>query len=237
MKRHFIFLLMVFFVFPLIIFAQTQEEVQGDVPELKSFHSVIYKLWHNAWPEKNVGMMGELVPEIEKGIEKIRKAELPGILRDKKPRWEEGVKGLTEILKEYKAAISSKDTQKILDAGEKLHSQYEKMVRIIRPVLKEVDEFHKVLYPLYHYYMPEYKREKIISSAIEMEAKMDSLMEAELPERLRSKGKEFNRRVEELQRAVQYFVKVAKEIDDEKTVSDAIKDVHTKYQNLEKVFE
>lgn len=237
MKKTIIFLITIVFLSPLILFSQTEEEVKAEVPELKSFHSVIYKLWHNAWPEKNIKMMSELIPEIEKGVEKIRKAELPGILRDKKPKWEEGVKGLTEILKEYKSAISSKDTQKILDAGEKLHSQYESMVRILRPVLKEVDDFHKVLYPLYHYFMPEYNREKIISTTMEMEIKMDALMEAELPEKLKSKSKEFNRRVEELSKAVRYFVKIAREIDDEKTVSDAIKDVHTKYQNLEKVFE
>ena len=76
-----------------------------------------------------------------------------------------------------------------------------------------------------------------MASAVEMDAKMDSLRKAELPERLRAKGKDFNRSVEELARAVKYFVKVAKEIDDEKTVSDAIKDLHTKYQQLEKVFE
>jgi hypothetical protein len=232
---HFIFFTILFT--PLAIFPQTQDEVKAEVPDLKAFHSVIYKLWHNAWPEKDIALMAELVPEIEKGVEKVQKAQLPGILREKKPRWEEGVKGLTEVLKEYKMAIASKDTQKILDAGEKLHAQYEGMVRMLRPVLKEVDEFHKVLYPLYHYYMPEYKRDKIMASAVEMDAKMDSLRKAELPERLRAKGKDFNRSVEELARAVKYFVKVAKEIDDEKTVTDAIKDLHTKYQQLEKVFE
>ena len=237
MKKLAPFILLAILTAPLALFSQTEEEIKAEVPELKAFHSVIYKLWHNAWPEKDIAMMAELIPDIEKGVEKVQKAQLPGILRDKKPKWEEGIKGLTETVKEYKAAIASKDTQKILDAGEKLHAQFEGMVRLIRPVLKEVDEFHKVLYPLYHYYMPEYKREKIIESAVEMEAKMDSLMAAELPERHRAKGKDFNRRVQQLSVAVKYFVKVAKEIDDEETVTNAIKDLHTKYQALEHVFD
>jgi hypothetical protein len=237
MKKLIPFILLAVLITPNTLFSQTQDEVKAEVPELKAFHSVIYKLWHTAWPEKDIAMMAELIPDIDKGVEKIQKAELPGILRDKKPRWEEGIKGLNVIVKEYKTAIASKDTQKILDAGEKLHSQFESMVRMLRPVLKEVDEFHKVLYPLYHYYMPEYKRDKIMASAVEMDAKMDSLSIAVLPERLREKGKDFHRRIQELSIAVKYFVKVAKEIDDEQTVTNAIKDVHTKYQTLEQVFD
>jgi len=238
MKKLAPFVLFILLASPLCLTAQTEHEIKSDVPELKEFHSVIYKLWHNAWPEKNITLMAELIPDIEKGVEKVQKAELPGILRDKKPKWEEAVKGLVGISKEYKSAIASRDTQKILDAGEKLHSHYESMVRIIRPVIKEVDEFHKVLYSLYHYYMPEYKRDKIQESAAEMDAKMDSLQKAELPERLRAaKGKDFHRRVQELAVAVKYLVKVAKEINDEETVTNAIKDVHTKYQSLEQLFD
>lgn len=238
MKKLAPFMLFLLFTAPSALMGQTEHEIKSEVPELKAFHSVIYKLWHNAWPEKDIAMMAELVPDIEKGVEKVQKAQLPGILRDKKPKWEEAVKGLFDISKDYKSAIASKDTQKILDAGEKLHSQFESMVRIIRPVIKEVDEFHKVLYNLYHYYMPEYKRDKIQESAVEMDAKMDSLQKAELPEKLHAtKGKDFHRRIQELSVAVKFFVKVAKDIDDEQTVTNAIKDVHTKYQTLEHLFD
>jgi NADH dehydrogenase/NADH:ubiquinone oxidoreductase subunit G len=237
MKKLSPFILFTILFTPFAVISQTQEEVKAEVPELKAFHAVIYKLWHTAWPEQNISMMAQLVPDIEKGVEKIQKAQLPGILREKKSSWEEGLKELNEVVKEYKKAIASKDTQKILDAGEELHSQFESLVRITRPALKQLDEFHKVLYPLYHYYMPEYKRDKIKESAVEISAKMDSLSNADLPENLRAIGKDFHRRVQELSVAVKYFIKVAKEIDDEETVTNAIKDVHTKYQLLEQVLE
>jgi hypothetical protein len=87
MKKLAPFILFFVIITPITLFAQTQEEVKAEVPELKAFHSVIYKLWHNAWPEKDIAMMAELIPEIEKGVEKVQKAQLPGILREKKPHW------------------------------------------------------------------------------------------------------------------------------------------------------
>jgi hypothetical protein len=171
--------------------AQTHNEMQSQVPELKDFHTVIFKLWHDAWTNKNLVLMQELVPGIDSHLVKLQKVELPGILRDKKTKWTDGVKSLSEVVSEYKKAIATTDTQKILDAAEKLHSGYEILVRTIRPVMKEVDEFHKVLYPLYHYYMPKYEKDKIKTSIVELSAKMDSLLQAELPERLIEKQKAF----------------------------------------------
>jgi hypothetical protein len=217
--------------------AQTHNEMQSQVPELKDFHTVIFKLWHDAWTNKNLVLMQELVPGIDSHLVKLQKVELPGILRDKKTKWTDGVKSLSEVVSEYKKAIATTDTQKILDAAEKLHSGYEILVRTIRPVMKEVDEFHKVLYPLYHYYMPKYEKDKIKTSIVELSAKMDSLLQAELPERLIEKQKAFLSKRALLDKSVKFLIKVVNEIDDEKTVVDAIKKMHTDYQGLEVVFD
>jgi len=47
-------------------------------------------LWHEAWPDKNLGLMRELMPKINEHVAALRKAELPGILRDKKAKWTKG---------------------------------------------------------------------------------------------------------------------------------------------------
>ncbi|MEK6571475.1 MAG: hypothetical protein AABZ61_08905, partial [Bacteroidota bacterium] len=51
--------------------AQEKKEPQGaetkaEVAALTKFHSVIYKVWHTAWPEKDVNMLADLLPEIQK---------------------------------------------------------------------------------------------------------------------------------------------------------------------------
>lgn len=235
--KQLLFILTLSAIFSSLAIAQTDKEMQSQIPELKDFHTVIFKLWHEAWPDKNLPLMKDLVAGIDSHLVKIQKVELPGILRDKKGKWDEGVKSLTETAAEFRMAAAASDTQKVLDAAEKVHSGYERLVRTIRPVMKEVDEFHQALYPLYHYYMPKYEKDKIKSSAAELAAKMEPLMKAELPERLKEKYKAFQLSRAQLDKSVKFLQKVANEIDDEKTVVDAVKKMHSDYQSLEKVFD
>lgn len=64
-------------------------------------------------------------------------------------------------MEKYNEAASSGDNESLLNAAEELHSKYENLVRIIRPVIKEIDEFHKILYVIYHKYYPDKKNEEI----------------------------------------------------------------------------
>ena len=50
-------------------------------------------LWHDAWPNKDVKAMAAMLPDIEKHVAAVNKAELPMILRDKKAAWVAGVHG------------------------------------------------------------------------------------------------------------------------------------------------
>jgi len=104
---------------------------------------------------------------------------------------------LGKIVADYREAVSKKDSQKILDAAETLHAQFEALVRTIRPVMKEVDDFHQVLYKLYHYYYPAYDLPKIQSSAIELKARMEELARWSAA-RLQAKEQEFQARRSDL---------------------------------------
>jgi len=245
MKKTAVAMLIVFLTvifLPTLILAQedttaTTDETKTEVGELTSFHKVIYKLWHNAWPKKDIVALTDMLPDIENGSAKIEKTKLPGILRDKKAMWEANVKKLGEIVNEYKNAVSRNDSQQILNAAEKLHAQYEALVRVIKPAIKELDAFHQVLYMLYHYYMPEYNFEKIQSSVKELQEKMDVLNKATLPLRLEKKQETFDEKRKELDKSVRELAAVVEAGKDEETVKDAINSVHSKYEALEKVFD
>lgn len=212
------------------------EEVKAQVPALQKFHAPIYKLWHTAWPAKDTAMMASLCPEIDKGVAEIAAAELPGILRDKKGAWQESLKQLQEIASMYRTAMAGAELQPKLDAGEKLHMQYEKMVRVIRPAMKEIDAFHQVLYMIYHYYMPGHKMDELKSAVTELSAKMDTLNAASLPERLMKKDVSFKAARAKLSTSVAY-VKGAMSSKDEKRINDAIRRMHSDYEALERVLE
>jgi len=212
------------------------DEVQASVPELFEFHEPIFTLWHKAWPKKDLEMMTSLLPEIEAGAAKLEKAVLPGILRDKKTAWNAEIRKLGEIVAEYRAAVGSQDLQKTMDAGEKLHSQFEILVRTVRPALTEVDAFHQVLYRLYHYELPAFDLPTIQATAKELKLKMAALSSSTLPSRMESKKEAFQARRSDLGRAVSEFATLAEAGRDEKAIRDAIEAVHRRYVLLDEVF-
>ncbi|MCK9209895.1 MAG: hypothetical protein M0P61_03555 [Ignavibacteriaceae bacterium] len=214
-----------------------KHEVNSEVKELTAFHTVIYKLWHTAWPQKDVGMLQSLLPEIEKGTQNIVAANLPGILREKKDRWDNGIAELIKCVDDYKTASVKNDSLGLLQSAEKLHSQYEKLVRIIRPVIKEVDQFHQELYLVYHYYMPANNYEKILNSAKVLETKVDELKKARLPGKLSSKKSDFDRAALELEASVKKLNEAVTQKNESKIIKEAVVLVHTKYQELEKIFD
>jgi hypothetical protein len=216
--------------------ASHEAEVKSQVPALQQFHTPIYKLWHTAWPKKDTAMMASLWPDIEKGVADVAAAELPGILRDKKTAWQEGLKQLQDAAAAYHTAMAGAEIQPKLDAAEKLHMRYEAMVRVIRPVLKEVDAFHQVLYMIYHYYMPEHNMEKLGPAVLELSAKMDTLDAVKLPERLQAKDGAFQAARKKLSASVAY-VKGVMASKDEKKITSAIRTMHSDYESLQKVFE
>ena len=216
-------------------YAQRPAETATNVPALEVFHEVIYTIWHEAWPKKDAALLQKLLPDVEKGIESVAAAPLPGILRDKKAAWDEGVRKLQSAGADYKAAVASKDDAKLLAAAETLHSRFEGLVRTIRPALKELDEFHAVLYMLYHHYLPKNDADRIRKSAEELAQKMGVLNQAKLPERWAAKDHDFQVARGLLSQSVA-ALEGAIRSGDEKKIRDAAESVHTRYQALEKVF-
>ena len=237
MKKYLFIVITVAFMLPAFAQQEKSHEVNSEVKELTDFHDVVYQIWHTGWPQKDIKLLVSLTPDIEKGYDKIKNVELSGILRDKKSKWEDGLKKFRITVEMYKGAAAKNDSVRILDAAEKLHMQFEALVRIVKPVLKEVDAFHQELYMLYHYNMPEYDYMKVQKSAIVLKAKMKDLMKAQLSERMLAKKDSFEKCKTELNTAVDELNEVMVKGDDKTAINAVVDAVHTKYQELEKVFD
>jgi hypothetical protein len=211
-------------------------ETSATVPALNDFHTVIFKIWHTAWPNKDYDMLTALLPEIERGITAVANAELPGILREKKAAWRNGVEKLQAIVKEYKVTIEAKQRQPLLDAAEKLHAQYEALVRVIRPPLKELEDFHSVLYMLYHYYMPQDSLEEVKVAVGQLQEKMAALNKAILPSRFKGKEESFTVARNQLDKAVTELAAMVRSNEFGK-IKAVVEATHTSYKALAKVFE
>jgi len=212
-------------------------ETNSDVPALWEFHDVIYQIWHEAWPEKNTVMLKDLIPEIEAGFAKLEEASLPGILRDKQDAWVTGIKAMAGNIETYKNAAASEQKEALLKAAEDLHSQFEMLVRLVRPVMKEIDHFHQELYMLYHYYMPDYDLQKIRVSSAELLTRMEPIEKAVLPSRLKDKAEVFEESTIALRKALLNLQQTIKENPQKEQVVQGIERVHDKYQTLVGIFE
>jgi hypothetical protein len=210
-------------------------EVESKVPALIEFHEVIYPLWHHAWPEEDYAMMKELLPKVREHVEAVGEAELPGILRDKKAEWDEGVKRLEVDLAAYEAAAAADDGPALRKVVEELHAHFEGLLRLIFPVMKELDAYHRVLYRIYHYDMPGENLEELQGASKELSAACKTLRDADIPKRFQPKAEALGSGFESLCRETEHLETVAAGADWE-SIEKAVEMVHTQYQKVEGLF-
>lgn len=212
------------------------QETESAVPELEAFHEIIYPIWHTAYPEKDIAALKGFVPEIDRLAGKVYEARLPGILRDKETKWQAGLAEFRKSVEAYAAAAEGTDDQALLDAAEALHARYEMLVRTIRPVLKEMDEFHKALYVVYHKSLPEKKFGEIRAASPDLEAKAGAVAKATLSKRMESRNERFRTAAADLVAAAASLAAASRGMDDA-AVEKAVLALHEKYVALEKVFD
>ncbi len=234
---------MIFFVFIALIcwvlptLAQLPDETSGRVPELDAFHKPIYELWHQAWPAKDIAKLKSLLPDVEKAYAALAAAKLPGILRERQTKWDEKLQVLGLAVKDYRIAADQNSGDGILKATESVHMNYEQMVRIVRPAMKELEAFHQVIYTVHHYYMPENKSDQIKASADSLILKMLALDDASLPKRLEAKADEFAKARTNLRESVKAFAEAVKANKPKDALDKLETTLHARYQVLEKVFD
>lgn len=224
--------------FPL--YSQDEEhsaEINSSIPELSDFHEIIYPIWHTAYPEKNYSMLEEMVPDVNEGAEKIYSAKLPGILRDKESEWKEGVSKFRSSVQSYSKAMQGTDESQMLNAAEELHADFEMLVRIIRPVTKEVDEFHKVLYMIYHHYWPNKNMEELSKAVNDLDLRAEEINNCVLPKWATDKSEVFKEQSKKLFDSTTNLKVVMEAMSSDAEIEKAIEKVHDNYVTLEKLFD
>ena len=211
-------------------------ETESSVPALDAFHEIIYPIWHTAYPEKDYAALKGFAPRVDELAAAIYAAPLPGILRDKEAKWRSGVDELRRAVEAYDAAAVGEDGEALLKAAENLHMRYEMLVRTIRPVLPEIDAFHKILYVVYHTYLPDKSWADVRKAAPELEAKARAIAGARLPKRLEARTADFEAASSELLKAASELAGLGPDAASA-SLAAAVERLHTRYQAVEKVFD
>lgn len=215
--------------------APQAHETASEVPALSAMHEAIMPLWHEAWPAKDVKRMAELAPGIQKHLADVTAARLPGILRDRQAAWDAGLKQLQGSAAAYQSAVDKKDDPALLKAAEALHTDYEKLVRVVRPATPEIDAFHQALYVLFHYDLEQFSLPVVKDHVAALKARMDALAGAALPARHAARTGAYEAARTRLAGTVDTLV-AATAGGDASAIKAGIEQVHASYESLDGLF-
>ncbi len=212
------------------------DETKAEVRALAAFHDIIYPIWHTAYPTKDYAALRGFAPEVKAKAQDVLEAKLPGILRDRQAKWDAGLAEFNKSVEDYLASAAGGADEALWNAAEVLHARYEMLVRIIRPVLKEIDEFHQELYVVYHRHLPGKDWAALKAAAPVLVQKAEAVTRATLSKRFESRLEVFGKAAQELHLAAR-GLESACAGSDTAAVEKAVELVHSRYQALEKVFE
>jgi hypothetical protein len=207
-------------------------DLRAEVPALTDYHDVIYPLWHEAWPNGDLALVAELLPEARRYQDALETASLPGILRDKQEAWRRGVAAMRAALTRVEKGLAAGERQATLDAVERLHAEYETLVRLIRPPIKELDAYHQELYRVVHHLVPAGDLAAVPGAAATLAERCTALRQAKLPPRLAGREATLRPAIATLCAATAELQRVA-ESKDKAKVAAAVDTVHEAYQALE----
>jgi vacuolar-type H+-ATPase subunit I/STV1 len=220
-------------VLSLCVFSACIIKAQGqDVPQLETLHKSIYVLWHDAYPNKNYELIKSTLPELETSVNDLSKAKLPDMMHNRQSIWDSEIKGLRDNLAGLKKSVAEDNKETMLTYTESIHSSFEKLVRVLRPKLAELDSFHEDLYQLYHKHMPANDISAIKALIPSMKDKAAELKQAKLTRGLAEKQAAFEQKVSELQNALVELEKTANK-GNIKKVNAAGEKVHSAYEQID----
>lgn len=232
--------ILIFSVFTIWSFPQqidSTDDIVSTVPELDELHEVIHQMWHDAYPNKDVKMLKDLLPLMQTSVEKIYKVELPPLLNDNKEKWDQNVEKLRSSSEKYKQAIEENDEDKLLEATGEIHSEYEMLVRIVTPVTKEIGEFHKMLFKIYDIYLPNNNTDKLNSAIDDLVVLADSLMNSKLPKWASDKKDDFVLAADNLYNSTLDLQKLKDSGASQDNIENAVEAVDVNFKNLVALFE
>jgi hypothetical protein len=218
------------------LMAQAPQEPSTSVAELEAFHAVIMPMWHTAYPGKDYAALRKIAPDVQAGVAKIAAVKLPGILHEKEGAWAKGIATLRAAAAAYAKAAAGTDDKALLLAAENLHTAYEAQGQIIRPVVPEMNEFHKTLYVVQHTYVPEKKWADVCKVSPELLTRAETLSKATLPTRVEAKAEAFKKESGQLVADAKALVAACK-ANQSAGIEKATDTLHARYEGMGKIFE
>jgi hypothetical protein len=223
---------------------EIKEEEQAPVTEMKKpgvtgireFHQVLYPVWHDYFLQGNFQAIRNAIPEFKKATKILTEAELPQFYHNIKDDFEAKRRNLASAVDKMESVAHTGDDKELAKAVEQMHTAFERMARVLAPRIRELEQFHLVLYPLWHQAMPKKDYQAIKAAIPSLEGKMEALMQARLSRRFTGIESQFVEKRQALRLSVENLAEVCRQNQDEKII-DKLSVMHDAYRELDQIFE
>lgn len=203
---------------------------------IREFHEVLYPVWHSYLPDGDYQSIRQAIPEFKRTTGILMETDLPQYYHTVKDDFETKRQNLALAVEELESVAQTGDDKDLAKAVEDMHTAFERMARVLAPRIRELDEFHLVLYPLWHQAMPNKDYQAVKAVIPSLEKRLADLMRAQLPQRFKGIEPQFLEKREALSQAVHELADVCRQDEDEK-ILDRLTQMHEAYRALDHVFE
>jgi hypothetical protein len=247
MKKIFIIIILSF----QIVYAQNSvdknliknDETNALVPALDHFHKIIVSIFHDYIPKKDYDSMKNAVPQIESDVEAILNAKLPEILLEKQEKWNIAKDTLKKITADYIDAAMYSDEEKLLESAKRIHIQYEKMMRLVKPKAKNLDSLHILFHKIKNIIYSSKADDELKKIIPLLNIRKDSVMtihfkyrgkpdNVELKQKSEAKISAFEKMRLELEKDIDNFVNSI-QLNDMENIKKCFENMHNKYHLCE----
>jgi hypothetical protein len=164
------------------------------------------------------------------------KGELPPYFQHVKEAFEQKRQALALATAKLDTVAKGTDDSLLALTVEELHTAYEQLVRVIAPRMMEIESFHLVLYPLWHQALPNSDYAAIKTAMPVLNAHMDTLMSAPVPEWLKDKETAISEKRAALKTAVDELGTACQSGSDA-DIKTKMTAMHERFRALDGVFE
>jgi hypothetical protein len=210
-------------------------EPEREVPEVDQFMASFRPVLQ-AKMDDDFQTVRDSVPVLVAKMKALMKAELPPFYSDVRDLFDKNRMKLAESMKALEEASKSDIDSLLAEGVENVRTNFVEVLITLSAQIKEIDDFHEVLRPLWHEAVPNQDYEAIKAAIPDLKKLADALVKAELPKKYEFLQKEFDEKRLALKVSVDSLEVVCRGTDNEAIESRMI-DMHEAYHALTECLE
>ncbi len=202
---------------------------------MEDFHSVLYPMWHEAYPKKDFKAIREQVPMFKQKLMALIVIPAPDNMEEEKRQdFLTKRQELAFYVDQYSKAAADTVDSTLAKAFEQMHWGYEELDKVFMVEIKQLDKFHETLYFLWHKALPAEDYKAVKNTVPVLKAEMDSLMAFQLPASCQHIKADFEAKRTALKDAVYQLADVCQK-GTNKQIDDALTLMHERFMELNMV--